>query len=90
MSNRLGVNVFIKETLHLFEIDTNVMNMENNGDWRWVGISGAKNQRAITDIYLLTAGNYQKVKSTLAQLCSCVEPSLAFATRTTSKHQRIM
>ncbi len=27
--------------------------------------------------------------STLALSCSCVEPSLAFATRTTSKHQRI-
>ncbi len=27
--------------------------------------------------------------STLAQSCSCFVPSLAFATRTTSKHQRI-
>ncbi len=27
--------------------------------------------------------------TTLAQSCSCVEPSLAFATRPTSKHQRV-
>ncbi len=29
------------------------------------------------------------IMATLAQLCSCVEPSLAFATGTTSKHQRV-
>ncbi len=29
-------------------------------------------------------------RSTLVQLCSCVEPSLAFATGATSKHQMVM
>ncbi len=29
-------------------------------------------------------------QATLAQSCSCVEPSLAFITGTTSKHQRVM
>ncbi len=33
--------------------------------------------------------NWIRNRCTLAQSCSCVEPSLAFATGTTSKHQRI-
>ncbi len=33
---------------------------------------------------------YESVRSTLGQSCSYIEPSLAFATGTTSKHQRIM
>ncbi len=63
MTNILGVSVFIKDTLHPFEIDANTMNMEDKGDWMWVGISGAQHQIAVTEIYLLTAGNYQKVKN---------------------------
>ncbi len=42
--------------------------------------------------FINTINNYKEdtigVNPTLAQLWSCIEPSLAFATRTTSKHQR--
>ncbi len=36
------------------------------------------------------SGGFCYNQTTLAQSCSCVEPSLAFATRPTSTHQRVM
>ncbi len=49
---------------------------------------GIRSGGSIHVVNLLTSGIFT-VNATLAQLCSCIEPSLVFATGPTSTHQRV-